>query len=177
MVSKFKVRKANNKAEFKLGKKIEFMRKLMTLACAMIMASVANATKVTTVAFDKTMVSVPARVRFVKGNDYGFTVEAKDSIVAKSLRCTVKEGVLRIAFGQSLQPGTSKYDARKDTYYYGINANNQILSEEDEADNLVITVTAPEMPRVKTTPDYVAVSTKRVEEARKATVGGLTMNE
>lgn len=153
------------------------MRKLMILACAMIMASAANATKVTTVAFDKTMVSVPARVRFVKGDDYGFTVEAKDSIVAKSLRCTVKDGVLSIAFGQALQPGTSKFDARKNIHYYGINTTDQVLSDEEGDDSMVITVTAPEMPVFKTTPDYVAVSVKRVEEARKATVGGLTMNE
>ena len=50
------------------------MKKFMMMACAMIMALAANAREVNTVAFSKAVVNVPARVRFVKGDNYGFMV-------------------------------------------------------------------------------------------------------
>lgn len=152
------------------------MKKLMTMACAIIMAAAANASRVTTVAFSEARVNVPARVRFVKGDDYGFKVEAKDPVVAKSMRCSVKDGVLRIGFGNSLQPGTSTFDAKKNIYYYGINASGQVLSDDNMVDEIVITVVAPETPVFKTSADYVAVTVKTVEETQKTT-GTLTMNE
>lgn len=152
------------------------MKKFMTMACAIIMAVAANASRVTTVAFSEARVNVPARVRFVKGDDYGFKVEAKDPVVAKSMRCSVKDGVLRIGFGNSLQPGTSTFDAKKNIYYYGINASGQVLSDDNMVDEIVITVVAPETPVFKTSADYVAVTVKTVEETQKTT-GTLTMNE
>ena len=60
------------------------MRKLMTMACAMIMAAAANASEVVTVEFGEARVNVPARVRFVQGENYGFSVAAKDSVIAKA---------------------------------------------------------------------------------------------
>ena len=104
------------------------MRKLMTMACAMIMAAAANASEVVTVEFGEARVNVPARVRFVQGENYGFSVAAKDSVIAKAVRCSVKDGVLRMNFGNALQPGETKYDAKKGVYYYGVNSDSPINS-------------------------------------------------
>ena len=152
------------------------MRKLMMLAGAMIMAAAVNASEVATVAFKETNVSVPARVRFVKGEIYGFSVEAKDSVVARSVRCMVKDGVLRFSFGSPLQPGEVKYDAKKDAYYYGVNKMNMVLTDENETEDLVITVVAPEMPLIKVPADYMTVS-KEAVEAVKDDNTVLTMTE
>ncbi len=143
------------------------MKKLMTMVSAIMMVAAVNASEVTTVAFNETMVNIPARVRFVQGDSYGFNVEAKDSVVARSLQCSVKDGVLRIGFGSALKPGETKYDAKKDTYYYGVNENSQMLMSGNSEDDVVITVVSPEMPRVKTSSDYVAVSVQAVESVRK----------
>ena len=151
------------------------MRKLMTMACAMIMAAAVNASEVVTVEFNEARVNIPARVRFVQGESYGFSVAAKDSIIAKAVRCTVKDGVLRMNFGNALQPGESKYDAKKGIHYYGVNAGSQVLSGE-ASDDLVITVVAPEMPKFRTNSDYVATTVKNVEEAGKGS-SALTMSE
>ena len=78
------------------------MKKLMTMVSAMMMVAAVNASEVATVAFNEARVNVPARVRFVKGDNYGFSVEAKDSVIARAVRCTVKDGVLRLSFGNAL---------------------------------------------------------------------------
>ena len=49
------------------GKKIEIMKKLMTMVSAMMMVAAVNASEVVSVAFYVARGSVPARVRFVKG--------------------------------------------------------------------------------------------------------------
>ena len=103
------------------------MKKLMTMVSAMMMVAAVNASEVVTVAFNEARVSVPARVRFVKGENYGFSVEAKDSVIARAVRCSVKDGVLRLSFGNALQPGESKFDAKKGVYYYGVNPTNRSL--------------------------------------------------
>lgn len=152
------------------------MKKLMTMVCAMIMAVAANASTVTTVAFSEAYINVPARVRFVAGDEYGFKVEAKDSVVAKSIRCTVKDGILRISYGESLKPGTSQYDAKKNVYYYGVNKENQVLPEFYDRDDMVITVISPELPVVRTSSDYVAISERsRMKAAENKS--NLTMNK
>ena len=132
----------------------------------MIMAAAVNASEVATVAFKETNVSVPARVRFVKGEIYGFSVEARDSVIARSVRCVVRDGVLRFSFGSALQPGEVRYDARKGAYYYGVNKTNMVLTDENETEDLVITVVAPEMPLVKVPGDYMTVSKEAVEAAK-----------
>lgn len=81
------------------------MKKLMTMVSAMMMVAAVNASEVATVAFNEARVNVPARVRFVKGENYGFSVEAKDSVIARAVRCSVKDGVLRLSFGNALKPG------------------------------------------------------------------------
>ena len=147
------------------------MKKLMTMVSAMMMVAAVNASEVTTVAFNEARVNVPARVRFVKGDNYGFSVEAKDSVIARAVRCSVKDGVLRLSFGNALQPGESKFDAKK-----GVNPTNQVFVGENGEDDMVITVVAPDMPKFKTSSDYVAVTVKAVEEAGNSRAA-LTMNE
>lgn len=146
------------------------------MVSAMMMVAAANASEVTTVAFNEARVNVPARVRFVQGDSYGFSVEAKDSVIARAVRCSVKDGVLRMSFGNALQPGESKFDAKKGVYYYGVNTANQVLMNEDAEDDMVITVVAPEMPKFKTSSDYVAVTVKAVEKAKNSKAA-LSMNE
>ena len=158
------------------GKKIEIMKKLMTMVGAMMMVAAANASEVMTVAFNEARVNVPARVRFVKGENYGFSVEAKDSVIARAVRCSVKDGVLRLSFGNALQPGESKFDAKKGVYYYGVNPTNQVFADENGEDDMVITVVAPDMPKFKTSSDYVAVTVTAVEEVGNSRAA-LTMNE
>lgn len=152
------------------------MKKLMTMVGAIMMAAAANASEVVTVAFNEARVNIPARVRFVQSEDYGFSVEAKDSIVARAVRCTVKDGIIRFSLGNSLQPGETRYDAKKGVYYYGVNKGNLVLANDSETENIVITVMAPDMPVFRTSADYVAVSVKAVEEARKDETS-LSLNE
>ncbi|MCR5312786.1 MAG: hypothetical protein K6E54_03915 [Bacteroidaceae bacterium] len=99
------------------------MRKSIMFACAMLMAIAANAnsetknskeTKTTTYtiaetkfdkngnvnvvnvdAYEVAQIDVPARVRIIKGNNYGVNVVALDKQAEKSIRYTVKNGILR----------------------------------------------------------------------------------
>ena len=112
----------------------------------------------------------------MKGENYGFSVEAKDSVIARAVRCSVKDGVLRLSFGNALQPGESKFDVKKGVHYYGVNPTNQLLVAEDIEEDMVITVVAPDMPKFKTSSDYVAVAVKAVEEVGNSRAA-LTMNE
>lgn len=139
------------------------MKKIMTLVSAIIMVTATNAKGVTTVPFKGTRVSVPARVRFVKGDTYAFSVEAKDSILARSLQCSVKDGVLCFKFGNAPQAGDIKYDAKKDVYYYGVAAKERDFNNDEE--QFVITVMSPELPTVKTSSDFDAVPVKPVSPA------------
>ena len=93
------------------------MRKLMVMACAIMMAIAANAKVVKTVPFTGVQVNVPARVLFLQGDTCAFSVKDSDFIVARTIQCSVKDGVLRFKYGMSAQPGEVKYDAKKDIYY------------------------------------------------------------
>ncbi|MCD8318932.1 MAG: hypothetical protein LUC45_08940 [Paraprevotella sp.] len=151
------------------------MKKLMIMASAIMMAVAAKAGEVNTVAFNETRVDVPARVRFVKGDNYGFQVDAKDSIVARSLRCVVKNGVLRISAGNSLQPGETKYDPKKGAYYYGVNHDGEVYRNASDDDTTLITIYSPAMPKVTTSSDYVAEAVKEADNTA-ADKNMLTMN-
>ena len=60
------------------------MKKMMTMACAALIAISANAqcnetkNEVKTIPFTQTKIDVPARVNFVVGDRFGFSVEAGD---------------------------------------------------------------------------------------------------
>ncbi len=144
-----------------LGKKIVIMKKIVTLVSAIIMVTAANAKGVTTMPFKGTRVSVPARVRFVKGDTYAFSVEAKDTVLARSLQCSVKDSVLCFRFGNAPQAGDIKYDAKKDTYYYGVTAKEREFYGDGE--QFIITVMSPELPTVRTSHDFDAVAVRLPE--------------
>lgn len=135
------------------------MKKIMTLVSAIIMVTAANAKGVTTVPFTGTRVSVPARVRFVLGDTYAFSVEAKDSIAARALQCSVKDGVLCFKYGNAPEAGDMKYDAKKDVYYYGVSATERNFNGNDE--QFLITVMAPQLPDMKKSADFdnIAINT------------------
>lgn len=137
------------------------MKKIIVMVGVIMMIAAAKATEVTTVAFNETRVNLPARVRFVQGNDYGFSVEAKDSIVAKSVRCSVKNGVLTLSMGGALKPGETKFDNQSETYFYGVNPTCQVITDENIDDDMLITVIAPQLPKIATSSDYVAVSVNK----------------
>lgn len=132
------------------------MKKIMTLVSAIIMVTAANAKGVTTVPFTGTRVSVPARVRFVKGDTYAFSVETKDSVLARSLQCSVKDSVLCFKFGNALAAGDVKYDAKRSVYYYGVSATERNFNSEEE--QFIITVMSPELPKMKKSYDFDTVA-------------------
>ncbi len=73
------------------------MRKTMIMVSAIMMSLTASAeNKMSVAPFEGVSVSVPARVRFVYGDEYAMDVQATDSLVASAIRWTVKDGVLRI---------------------------------------------------------------------------------
>lgn len=146
------------------------MKKIMTLASTIIMATAVNATRVATVPFSGTRVSVPARVRFVKGDTYAFSVETKDSVLARSLQCSVKDSVLCFKFGSALAAGDIRYDAKKSVHYYGVPATERHIDGEDEL--FLITVVSPELPEVKKSYDFETVA---VTPAQYDADGGLAL--
>lgn len=124
------------------------MKNLMTIAAAFAMAASVNAQETVTVPFTATRVSVPAKINFVIGDNYGVSVEAKDVKAASSLQCSVKDGILYIGKDKASKSG--KFGNFEDTYNYEIKAK-----EADTKDNdLVITVSAPAMPEFMVSRDF-----------------------
>ena len=114
------------------------MKKIMTMISAMMIAATMNAENIETEAFTETLVTVPARVRFVKGDNYSFSVESENKFIAESVKAAVKDGTLYF----SLKNG---------------------LSEEEASENdLTIVITAPGMPEFKTSRNLKAVEVKSV---------------
>lgn len=74
------------------------MKKMMILVCAIMMAATANAKNVENVnaSFGEVRINVPARVHVVAGETYDVKVVAKNDVIASSIRCTIKNGVLCI---------------------------------------------------------------------------------
>jgi len=131
------------------------MKKLMTLASAMIMAMAANAQSVETEPFTGTLINVPAQVSFERGEKYAFIVKTSDEEVARQLECKVQNGLLTFNFGKSLKKGEVAYDVKSGAYYYGFDAKEsaQLLSTGDDVD-YQITIVSPLMPEVQTSSDF-----------------------
>ena len=74
------------------------MKKMMFLACAIMMvaAGYAKNVNVETKPFEGVKVNVPARVRFVSGDNYEMGVRSKDSITTNSILWSIEDGVLNI---------------------------------------------------------------------------------
>lgn len=133
----------------------------MTFVGASVIAAGMNAQEIVTVPFTEACVSVPAKVRFEKGNEFGISVATSDAIKANLLQCSVKNGVLNICYGKSIEAGNTMYDEKNSVYYYGVSAK-----EMDTKDNeFVITVTSPAMPEFKTSRDYEASYIKYVNNS------------
>ena len=85
------------------------MKKMMTMACAALIAISANAqcnetkNEVKTIPFTQTKIDVPARVNFVVGDRFGFSVEAGDEVLSNLIECSVKDGVLTFTYGKDLE--------------------------------------------------------------------------
>lgn len=137
------------------------MKKFVTLACALMAVAVVKAQDVETVPFTATQVNVPARVRFVLGNEYSFSVESNNTEMARQLQCSVQDGVLNFRLGKSVKPGDVIFDEENGIYFYGVEASALSLTDsESDGNELVITVTAPGMPEFKTSRDYQAIPVK-----------------
>lgn len=134
------------------------MKKMMLMIGLVLTAVTVNAKGVETKAFDEVRVNIPATVRFVEGETYGFMVEAKDAVVARAVSCNLRGGVMQFSMGNAVQPGETEYDADTDTYSYGINAINQVTKDENCASEIVITVVSPTLPAIKTSSDYVMIA-------------------
>lgn len=72
------------------------MKKIMTLASAIMMVAAANAEINNTAAFNEVKVSVPARVRVIKGEKYGVSVKAEEEFQASAVTYTVENGMLKL---------------------------------------------------------------------------------
>ncbi|MCD8237208.1 MAG: hypothetical protein LUD00_11315 [Prevotellaceae bacterium] len=137
------------------------MKKLMMLVGSLMAVSTMSAQEVETVPFTTAEINLPARVRFVVGDDYSFSVESSNPYLASQLQCGVKNGVLNLKYGESLKPGTVVFDEKNDAYFYGVGVSELSLSDDNEDEPLfVVTVTAPGMPEFKTSKDYKVVPVK-----------------
>lgn len=135
------------------------MKKLMTMACAALIAISANAqcnetkNEVKTIPFTQTKIDVPARVNFVVGDRFGFSVEAGDEVLSNLIECSVKDGVLTFTYGKDLEDADVYFDTKKHTIYYAANASEFDTDATDDVE-YVITITAPIIPEVTTSSGY-----------------------
>ncbi len=97
------------------------MKKMMILVSAIMMATATNAIeKMSVKPFEGVSVNVPARVRFVYGEDYAVNVQSNDSLAASGIRVKVQDGVLKI----------------------------RSIDENEQIEDLRITITSPVEPRL-----------------------------
>jgi len=126
------------------------IKKMMMMACAILMTVAANAqsfetkNEVETVPFVQTLIDVPAHVYFVVGDRFGFSVEAGDEVLGNLIQCSVKDGVLTFKFDRNME---------EDAIYYDANAS-EFDSEEADDVEYVITITAPIVPEIITSSNY-----------------------
>lgn len=112
------------------------MKKIMTMFSALMVAATMNAEKVETEAFTETLVTVPARVCFVKSDKYSFSVKSENKVVAESVKASVKNGTLCFSL------------------------SNGLSVEEASDNNLTIVITAPGMPEFKTSRNMMTTEVK-----------------
>ena len=116
------------------------MKKIMTMVSAIMVAATTNADNVETEASTHSLVNVPARVRFVKGDNYSFSVESENKFIAESVKAAVKDGTL----------------------YFSL--KNGLSVEEASENDLTIVITAPGMPEFKTSRNMKATEIKSVND-------------
>ena len=104
------------------------MKKMMILVSAIMMVFAAYAKNVETKPFEGVKVNVPARVRFVSGDNYEMGVRSTDSISGNNILWSIENGVLNIR---------SRYD----------------VAEEDMS-NVCITIVAPVEPKLMVGRNY-----------------------
>ena len=107
------------------------MKKVLMIVAAMVLFANAKAEIKNIAAFSEVKVNVPARVRVIKGGDYGISLSAEDSLLTSAIRYTVENGILSIS---SVDEAMLLADGRE----------------------VVITITAPETPSFKTGRDFEA---------------------
>lgn len=113
------------------------MKKVLVLIAVVMMTLGMNAEVKNINAFSEVKVNVPARVRVIRGSQYGINLSAEDSLLTSAIRYSVENGTLSInTVDETL-----------------------LLAEGSE---VVITITAPEMPSFKTGRDFEA-RTKSVD--------------
>lgn len=134
------------------------MKKMLLMIGLVLTTAAANAQSVVTNVFNEVRMNIPATVRCVEGDAYGFMIEAQDAVVARAVSCSLCDGVMQFSWGNALTPGETEYDADTNTYSYGINTVNQEIRDNDCASELVITLISPALPAIKTSSDYVMVT-------------------
>jgi len=101
------------------------MKKVMLFVAAMMIMFNAKAEMSNVAAFNEIKVNVPARVRVIKGGEYGIHLSAEDTLLTSAIRYSVTGGTL------------------------SINSVDEAMLESDGRE-VVITITAPEIPSFKT---------------------------
>ena len=120
------------------------MKKVLVLIAVVMMTLGMNAEVKNINAFSEVKVNVPARVRVIRGSQYGINLSAEDSLLTSAIRYSVEK------IRYSVENGTLSINTIDETL---------LLAEGSE---VVITITAPEMPSFKTGRDFEA-RTKSVD--------------
>ncbi len=117
------------------------MKKMMILVSTIMMVATGYAKNVETTPFKGVKVNVPARVRFVSGENYEMGVRSNDSITANNILWSVENGVLNI--------------------------RSRFEENTEEQTNLCITIVSPEEPQLMVGRDYEVKNVGGNEYSRK----------
>lgn len=115
------------------------MKKMMILVSSIMMAAASYANNVATKPFESVKVNVPARVRFVTGENYEMEVRSTNNVAANSILWSIENGVLKIR---------SRYE-----------------NDDEMPSNLCITIVSPVEPKLLVGRDF---DVKMVTEGHKA---------
>ena len=114
------------------------MKKMMIMVSAIMMVAASYAKEnVETMPFEGVKVNVPARVRFVNGENYAMGIRTTDSITANNILWSIEDGVLNIR---------SRYEA-----------------DENNAE-VCITIVSPVEPKLTVGRDYEVSSNNSKKE-------------